>query len=359
VIYITLFASSTYGNLGKGRALADKRGGDSLMIRRRDFITGLGGAAVWRVAARAQQPDRAQRVGFLHALAENDPEAQERVAVLREGLARLGWTERNIRIEQRFGDGGSDQMQAYAGELVGSAPDVIVASSTPALAALKQATRAIPIIFCVVSDPAGQGFVASLARPGGNITGFSFVDFPMLGKWVEMLKEIAPSVKRITLLFNPQTAPYYPIFLHDFGRAALTLGAELSATPVRDEAEIEAAVSASAREPDGGLIAAPDPFINSHRALVVGLAERYRLPAIYGVRYFATEGGLISYGPDTLDIVRRSASYVDRVLRGERPGELPVQAPAKYELLINLKTAKALGLTVSTELRVRADGVIE
>jgi putative tryptophan/tyrosine transport system substrate-binding protein len=328
-------------------------------MRRRDFIAGFGGAAVWPVVARTQQPDRAQRVGFLHALAENDPEAQERVAVLREGLARLGGTERNVRIEQRFAEGDSDQMQAYAGELVGSAPDVIVASSTPALAALRQATRAIPIIFCVVSDPAGQGFVASLGRPGGNITGFSFVDFPMLGKWVETLRQIAPCVKRIALVFNPQTAPYYPVFLRDFVETAATLAAGLSATPVYDETEIEAAVSASAREPGGGLIAAPDPFINSHRALIVGLAERHRLPAIYGFQHFVKEGGLISYGPDTLDIVRRSASYVDRVLRGERPGELPVQAPAKYELLINLKNATALGLAVPVTLRVRADQVIE
>jgi putative tryptophan/tyrosine transport system substrate-binding protein len=327
-------------------------------MRRREFIAGLGGAVAWPMAALAQQPDRMRRVGFLHALAENDPVAQARVAMLREGLARLGWTERNVRIEQRFADGGSDQMQAYAGELVGSAPDVIVASSTPALAALKQATRTIPIVFCSVSDPAGQGFVANLARPGGNITGFSFIDFPMLGKWVEMLKQIAPSVKRITLVFNPQTAPYYPVFLRDFGQAASTLGSELTATPVRDEAEIEAAMSAFVREPGGGLIAAPEPFINTRRALVIALAERHRLPVIYGIRYFAMEGGLISYGPDALDIVRRSASYVDRVLRGERPGELPVQAPAKYELLINLKTAEALGLAVPVTLRVRADQVI-
>ncbi len=228
-----------------------------------------------------------------------------------------------------------------------------------ALAALKQATRTIPIIFSVVSDPAGQGFVASLGRPGGNITGFSFVGFPMLGKWLEMLKEIAPSVKRIGLVFNLQTAPYYPAFLRDFEGAAAMLGGELSATPVRDEAEIEAAASAFAREPGGGLIAAPDPFINTRRALVIALAERHRLPVIYGVRYFVKEGGLISYGPDTLDIVRRSASYVDRVLRGERPGELPVQAPTKYELLVNLKTAKALGLAVPLALRVRANEVIE
>jgi putative ABC transport system substrate-binding protein len=327
-------------------------------MRRREFIAGLGGAAAWQLAALAQQPDRVRRVGFLHALAENDPEVQARVAVFRGELARLGWTERNVRIEQRFAEGDFDQMQAYAAELVGSVPDVIVANSTPALAALKQATRTIPIIFSVVSDPAGQGFVASLGRPGGNITGFSFVEFPMLGKWVEMLKEIAPSVKRITLVFNPQTAPYYPAFLRDFEGAAATRAAELSATPVRDEAEIQAAASAFAREPGGGLIAAPDPFINTRRALVIALAERHRLPVIYGVRYFVREGGLISYGPDTLDMVRRSASYVDRVLRGKRPGELPVQAPTKYELLVNLKTAKALGLTVPLALRVRADELI-
>jgi putative tryptophan/tyrosine transport system substrate-binding protein len=327
--------------------------------RRREFIAGLGGAAAWPLAARAQQPDRIRRIAFLHALAENDPEARARVTMLREGLAQLGWTERNVRIEERFADGDSDQMQVYAVELVGSAPDVIVVNSTPALGALKQATRTIPIVFSVVNDPAGQGFVASLARPGGNITGFSFFDFPMLGKWLEMLKEIAPSVKRITLVFNPQTAPYYPVFLRNFGEAAATLAAELSATPVHDVAEIEAAVSRSASEPGSGLIAAPDPFINTHRALVMALAERHRLPVIYGFQHFVREGGLISYGPDTLDIVRRSASYVDRVLRGERPGELPVQAPTKYELLINLKTARALGLTVPPNLLALADEVIE
>jgi putative tryptophan/tyrosine transport system substrate-binding protein len=347
-----------YGDLGKVRALADERGGDVPMIRRREFIAGLSGAAVWPVAARAELPDRMRRVGCLYTFAENDPIVQARVAVFREGLAQLGWTERNVRIEERFAEGDADQMQAYAAELVGSAPDVIVASSTPVLAALKQATRTIPIVFSIVSDPAGQSFVASLGRPGGNITGFSFIDFPMLGKWLEMLKEIAPGVKRTTLVFNQQTAPYYPAFLRDFKSAPATLAAELSAAPVRDEAEIEAAVLAFAREPGGGLIVAPDPFMTAHRAMVIALAERHRLPALFGVRHFVREGGLISYGPDTLDIVRRSASYVDRVLRGERPGELPVQAPTKYELVINLKTAKALGLAVPVTLRVRADQVI-
>ncbi len=328
------------------------------MIRRREFIAGLGAAAAWPLVAHAQQGGRVRRVGCLYALAGNDPIVQARVGAFREGLAQLGWTERNVRIEERFVRGDTGQMQAYAAELVCSAPDVIVANSTPVLAALKQATRTIPIVFFIVNDPAGQGFVDSLGHPGGNITGFSFIEFPMLGKWLEMLKEIAPSVKRMALVFNPQTAPYYPAFLRDLKAAPATLAAELSAMPVRDEAEIEAAVSALAREPDGGLIVGPDPFMSTHRAIVIALAERYRLPAFYGLRNFVRDGGLISYGPDTLDIVRRSASYVDRVLKGERPGELPVQAPAKYELLINLKTAKALGLAVPTALRVRADEVI-
>ena len=328
-------------------------------MKRREFIAGLGSAAAWPLAAPAQQGERVRRVAFLQPFAGNDPEAQGRVAVLRQALAQLGWTERNVRIEHRFAAGDFTEIQAYAAEVVGSAPDVIVTSSTPALAALKQATRTIPIVFIVVNDPVGQGFVASLARPGGNITGFSFIDFPMLGKWLETVKEIAPSVKRITLLFNPHTAPYYPVFLRDFGGAAGTLAVELSETPVRDEADIEAATSAFAREPGSGLIAAPDPFIATHRALVIALAERHRLPVIYGFQLFVREGGLISYGPDTLDIVSRSASYVDRVLRGEKPGELPVQAPIKFELLINLKTAKVLNLTVPLTLLARADEVIE
>jgi putative tryptophan/tyrosine transport system substrate-binding protein len=327
-------------------------------MNRREFIAGLAGAAVWPVAARAQLPARMRRVGCLYAFAKNDPIVQARVAVFREGLAQLGWTERNVRIEERFLRGDADQMQAYAAELVGSAPDVIVVNSTPVLAALKQATRTIPIVFFIVNDPAGQGFVDSLGHPGGNITGFSFVEFPMLGKWLEMLGEIAPNVKRTALVFNPQTAPYYPAFLRDL-KAAPATPAELSAMPVRDEAEIEAAVSAFAGEPGGGLIVTPDPFMTAHRAIVIALAERHRLPAFYGLRNFVRDGGLISYGPDTLDIVRRSVSYVDRVLKGERPGELPVQGPAKYELLINLKTAKTLGLTVPVTLRVRANEVIE
>ena len=328
-------------------------------MRRREFIAGLTGAAAWSLTVRAQQLQRLRRIVYLHPLAENDPETQAQVAVLRQALAQLGWTERNAQIEHRFAAGDFPRMQAYADEVVGSAPDVIMASSSPALAALKQATSTIPIVFSLVNDPAGQGFVASLARPGGNITGFSYIDFPLIGKWIELLKEIAPGVKRITLMFNPQTAPYYPMFLREFGRAPATLAAEISTTTVRDEVEIEAAVSASAHSPGGGLIAAADPFLNARRALIIALAERHRLPVIYGFQYVVREGGLISYSPDGLDVVRRSASYVDRILRGERPGELPVKAPVKYELVINLKTAKVLDLTVPPTLLALANEVIE
>ena len=330
-------------------------------MKRREFITLLGGtAAAWPLAVRAQQGERMRRVVFLHGLAENDQEALARVAAFREGLEALGWVEnRNIKIEHRFSGGDIAQIQAQVAEVVGSAPDVIAASGTPVIAALKQATGAIPIVFSVVNDPAGQGFVASLARPGGNITGFTFVDFPMIGKWLEMLKEIAPGVRRMTLVFNPQTAPYYPVFLREFEANAAPLAATLSATPVRDRAEIETAVTAFARDPAGGLIAAADPFINTQRALIITLGERYRIPTLFGFRQHAKDGGLMSYGPDAVDIVRRSTSYVDRILKGEKPADLPVQAPTKYELAINLKTAKALGLTVPPTLLARADEVIE
>jgi putative ABC transport system substrate-binding protein len=330
-------------------------------MRRREFISLLGGAATaWPLAARTQQGERMRRIVFLHGLAENDPEAQARVAAFREGLETLGWTEyRNVKIEHRFSGGDIARIQAYTADLVGSAPDVIAASGTPVIAALKQATRTIPIVFSVVNDPAGQGFVSSLARPGGNITGFTFVDFPMIGKWLEMLKEIAPDVRRMTLMFNPQTAPYYPVFLREFEANAASIAAELSATPVRDSAEIEAAATAFAREPRGSLIAAPDPFINANRALIITLAQRHRLPTLFGFRQHVKDGGLMSYGPDAVDIVRRSASYVDRILKGEKPADLPVQAPTKYELVLNLKTAKVLGLDVPAQLIARADEVIE
>jgi len=301
-----------------------------------------------------------RRVAFLHAYAENDPEVLARVVAFRQGLEALGWTEnRNIQIEHRYSGGDLGRIETYTTEVVRSAPDVIVCSGTPIVAALKQATDTIPIVFSVINDPVGQGFVAALSRPGGNITGFTFIDFTLIGKWLEILKEIAPGVRRTMLIFNPNTSPYYPVFLREFGAAPASLAVELSASPVHNEAEIEAAVTDFAREPGAGLIAASDVFINTRRRLIMALAERHRLPVIYPFRQFVTEGALISYAPDSVDIVRRSASYVDRLLRGEKPAALPVQAPTKYELVINLKTAKALGLTVPDTLLARADEVIE
>ena len=329
-------------------------------LYRREFITLLGSAAAWPLAARAQEVTGLRRVAFLHPYAEDDPEVLARVIAFREGLTTLGWTDsRNIQIEHRYSTGDLGRIQAFATELVRSAPDLIVGSGTPITAALKQATGTIPIVFNVVNDPVGQGFVASLSHPGGNITGFSFIDFPLIGKWLEMIKEIAPGVRHVAIMFNPDTAPYYPALLHELEAANKSLPVELSASPVHDEAEVVAAITALTREPGGGLIAAPDAFINNHRRAIMTLTERSRLPAIYGFRQFATEGALISYGPDTADIVRRSAGYVDRILNGERPADLPVQAPTKYELVINLKTAKALGIGIPPELLARADEVIE
>src|SRR6516164_2622948 len=331
----------------------------TVTIGRRELLAALGGAAAaWPLVADAQG-ERVRRIVLLHALAENDPEVQTRVIAFRQGLEALGWTQRNIQVEHRFSAGDFTRMQAYTVEVVSSAPDLIVGSSTPVLAALKQATHSIPIVFAVLNDPVGQGFVASMARPGGNITGFTFIDFALIGKWLEMLKEIAPDVRRMTLMFNPDSAPFYPVFLRQFGAAPASLAVELSASPVHNEAEIEATITAFARESRGGLIPAPDAFINTRRHLIMALAERHRLPAIYSFRRFVTEGALMSYGPDAADIVRRSTSYVDRILKGDRPTALPVQAPTKYELVINLKTARALGLEVPPTLLARADEVIE
>ena len=330
-------------------------------MQRREFITLLGASTfAWPLAARAQQATGVRRVAFLHPYPENDAEVLARVIAFREGLESLGWTEnRNIRIEHRYSGGDLGRIRAYATELVHSAPGLIVGSGTPIAAALKEATSTIPIVFNLVNDPVGQGFVASLSRPGGNITGFTFIDFPLIGKWLEMIKEIAPGVRHIALMFNPDTTPFYPAFLHELEAANKSLAVELSASPVHNEAEVEAAITALAREPGGGLIAAPDAFINNHRRAIMTLTERHRLPAIYGFRQFAREGALISYGPDSGDIVRRSAGYVDRILKGERPADLPVQAPTKYELVINLKTAKALGIDVPLHLQQIADEVIE
>ncbi len=255
-------------------------------MRRREFITLIGvAAAAWPLTARAQRSGPMRRVAFLHGLAESDPEVQARIAAFREGLESLGWMDnRNIRVEHRFASGDIARIQQHVAELVNSPPDVIAATGTPVIAALKQATRSIPIVFSVVNDPAGQGFVANLARPGGNLTGFSYVDFPMIGKWLEIMKDVIPGVRPMTLMFNPETAPYYPVFLREFGAAGSPLAAEVSVSPVRNEAEIEVAITAFAHEPRGGLIAAPDPFINTHRALIISVARRHRLPTLFGAR---------------------------------------------------------------------------
>ena len=330
------------------------------MMKRREFIMLLGGAVVFGpLAARAQQSDRVRRIGFLHGLAESDPEAQARIGAFREALAALGWIEgRNISIDYRFAGGDPARAEAIVADVVGSAPDLIVAHSTPVVAALKQATSSIPIVFALLNDPVGQGLIASLARPGGNMTGFTLIEFQTIGKWLELLKDVTPKIDRAAVMFNPETAPYYPTYLRSFGAIPRSIGVELTAAPVRNEAEIEAAVAALARKA-GGLIAVPDPFMNSHRSLLITLADRHRLPAVHALRRAVAEGGLMFYGPDTLDIVRRSASYVDRVLKGANPADLPAQGPVKFELSINLKTAKALGLEVPLQLQQLADEVIE
>jgi len=329
-------------------------------LKRREFMTLLASAAAAQPLAAGVPGERMRRIAFLHPYAEGDPEVVARVIAFRQGLEVLGWTEnRNILIEHRYSGGDFVQIQAYATELVRSAPDLLVGSGTPITAALKQATDTIPVVFNLVNDPVGQGLVTSLARPGGNITGFSFIDFPLVGKWLEMLKQIAPGVGRVTLIFNPRSTPFYPAFLHELGGAPALLGVELSASPVHDNGETEKVIAAFASESGGGLIAAPDAFINNRRRLIMELSERHRLPAVYGFRQFVSEGALISYGPDTAEIVRHSASYVDRILNGEKPNDLPVQAPTKFELAINLKTAKGLGLTIPATLLARADELIE
>jgi putative ABC transport system substrate-binding protein len=330
-------------------------------MQRREFITLIGGAAAaWPLAARAQQPDQVRRIAVLMAFVESDPEAQAWVAAFREGLQKLGWAEgRNIRIDTRWGAVDSDSRQRFAKELVALQPDLILSQVTPTTLALLQQTRTIPIVFATVADPVGSGLVASIARPGGNVTGFSNLEGSMAGKWLELLKEIAPRVKRVAIVFNLATAPYAEIFLNPFKAAAASFAVEAIAAPVRDTSALESAIAAQAREPNGGLIVMPDSFVVAHRAEVISLAARYRLPAVYPFRFFTELGGLLSYGNDQADNWRRAATYADRILKGAKPGELPVQAPVKFELVINLKTAKALGLDVPLSLQQRANELIE
>ena len=331
----------------------------AINIARRKFIAALSGAAfAWPLAARAQG-ERMRRIGVLMNAAENDPDARSGVEVFRRGLHELGWSEgRNLQIDYRWGGGDVGRIKIFAKELVDLSPDVIVGHTTPSVVALRQETRSIPIVFLTVTDPVGQGFVASLAHPGGNITGFQVFEFSLGTKWMETLKQIAP-LRRVATIFNPETAPYYPLYLHTIEKAASSFAVELIAVEVHDDAEIERAISTLAREPGGGLIVFPDSFNAVHRRTIIALVEQYRLPAIYFFRYFAVDGGLISYGPDEIDMFRRTAGYVDRILKGEKPADLPVQQPTKFQLVINLKTAKTLGLTIPQLVLATADEVIE
>jgi putative ABC transport system substrate-binding protein len=332
----------------------------AIYIARRKFITGFGGAAVaWPLAARAQQADGMRRIGVLMNQAAEDPEGQARLAVFLQGLQELGWTDgRNVRIDYRWAAADVDRYRTYAAELVALAPDVILASASQSVAALLQTTRTVPIVFVNVIDPVGAGFVARLARPGGNATGFTLFEYSLSGKWLELFKEIAPNLTRIAILRDPALAAGIGQFAVIQG-ASSSFGIELSPIDVRDAGEIERDVTAFARESNGGLIVTGSAAALVHRELIIMLAARHRLPAVYPIRYYVTSGGLISYGPNSTDQLRRAAGYVDRILKGEKAANLPVQAPTKYELAINLKTAKALGLTVPPSLLARADEVIE
>ena len=330
------------------------------MIQRREFITLLGGAAAcWPLAARAQQPERMRRIGVLQYINEGDPVLQRRVAVFVQGLQKLGWREgANLVIDYRYGADDSEQMRRDAAELVGLKPDVIWTSGGLGLLSLKRATHSIPIVFTTVYDPVGSGYVPSLARPGGNITGFTLGEFSMGGKTLEVLKEVAPQVSRVAVLLNLEQPPHVAMW-RSIEAIAPSFGVRLTPADAPDSDEIERAIEAFAREPNGGLIVLPSPITQVHRELITALAARHRLPAAYAFRFYVTSGGLVSYGIDPADQARQAAGYVDRILKGEKPADLPIQQPTKFELVINLKTAKALGLDIPTSLLARADEMIE
>jgi putative ABC transport system substrate-binding protein len=326
-------------------------------MKRREFIALLSGAAAWPLTARAQQAERIRRIGALMNLAADDPEALGRITAFVQGLQQLGWSDgRNVRIIARWAAGNDDNFRKYSAELVALAPDAILATSTPGVLALQQATHTVPIVFVTVIDPVGAGMVASLARPGGNTTGFTLFEFGMSGKWVELLKEIAPGVRRVAVLRDLTIGIAQ---LAAIQAVAPSLGVELSVIGTRDADEIERAVTAFARTPNGGLIVTAGTTPAIHRELISTLAAQHQLPAVYPFRYYVTDGGLISYGPDSIDPYREAAGYVHRILKGEKPADLPVQAPNKYELVVNLKTAKALGLTIPQSVLTRAEEVIE
>jgi putative ABC transport system substrate-binding protein len=330
-------------------------------MRRREFTKLLGGATLgWSVAAHAQQTERVRRIGVLTASAEGDQDGQSAMAAFRKELRKLGWIEgRNIEIDIRWAAGDVELMKRFAKELVALQPDLILTSSTPAAAAMLQQTHTIPVVFVIVADPVGSGFVASLPRPGGNATGFTPIVRSLGSKWVELLKEIAPQITRVALLFNPPTATFIEGYLDPFKAAAASVGAEAIVTPVNDMPDLESLMTTQAHDPSTGLVVIPDAFTTRHRAEITALAARYHIPAIYWSRSFTEVGGLISYGPYIVDEYRRAALYADRILKGSKPSELPVQAPVKFELVVNRQTAKALGLDVPPSLLTAADDVID
>jgi putative tryptophan/tyrosine transport system substrate-binding protein len=330
-------------------------------MRRRDFVKAIASSSVaWPLAARAQQSERPRRIGVLMAFSESDREAQSWAGGFREELTKLGWADgRNIQIDTRWATADVESLERSAKQLVALQPDVILTGSTPATAAMRQETNTIPIIFAMVGDPVGSGFVASLSRPGGNLTGFTPIENSLGGKWVELLKEIAPRVVRVAMVFDPAMAPFASYYLNPFKAAAASFGMETIVAPVENMAALERVAAASAREPNSGLIVMPDAFTIGHHADITSLVARYRVPAVYPFRIFAEVGGLVSYGSSALDEFRRAASYADRILKGAKPSELPVQTPINFDLVVNLKTATALGLEVPSSIRLRADEVIE
>ena len=330
-------------------------------MRRRDLIALLGGSVlVGPQSGFGQEPKAPARIGVLIPYAQTDPETQARVATFMQGLQDFGWVEsRNIHIEFRWAAGDQQRIRAYAKELVDLKPNLIFAVTTPVTAALQRETQSIPVVFAVVSDPVGSGFVKSLAQPEGNITGFINIESSLGAKWLELLKEVAPAVTRAAMIFNPDTATYASYYLRPFETAASSFGVEPIVAPIRNEAEIERVISSLGRSPDGGLIVMTDASTLMHRKPIISLTAHHKVPAVYPSRYMVPEGALLSYGIDNLDLFRRAAGYVDRILRGAKPSELPVQVPSKFEMAVNLKTARALGLTIPPSVLVRADEVIE
>jgi putative tryptophan/tyrosine transport system substrate-binding protein len=328
-------------------------------MRRREFIAGLGSAAAWPMVARAQQGDRMRRIGVLMGLDENDSEAKRLYSLFTQALEGLGWDDgRNVRMDLRWSGGDINRIRALAQELVGLRPDIILAGTTPATAAVQRETRTIPIVFAGVADPVASGFVERLDRPSGNLTGFALFEDSLGGKWLELLSEIVPGLKRAAIMFNPDTTPA-STYVPSFETAARSLKVVPITAPVHSDAEIETAIIALGREPGGGLVVMPDTFTVVHRAPIISAAARNNIPTVYQLSVFARDGGLLSYGADLVDNWRHAATYVDRILRGAKPVELPVQLPTKFEMVVNLKTAKALGLTVPQSILLRADEVIE